>query len=137
MSPREASEPSTPSPGDKSASGTSADALRELVAAGIEGPTATAALEATLDSVKIKHGALLIYDPDVQSLSLIAHRNLSPEAQAAMRSVRRGVAGAWDMPLHSLLQRRVYMIERPKENPFVPILLDGADQSVLSNLVFL
>lgn len=98
---------------------------------------ALVALGAVLDAVRLRHGALLVYDGDRQSLSLLAQQGLSEAAQAAIRLVRRGVAGVWDMPLHSLLQRRVYIIDRPKENPFVPPLLDGTDQNLLSNLAFI
>ena len=37
------------------------------------------------------------------------------------------------MPLHAVLQRRVYIIDKPKENPFVPPLLEGSEQGVLTN----
>ncbi len=98
---------------------------------------AAVALGAVLEAVRLRHGALFVYDSDRQSLSLLAQQGLSASAQAAVRLVRRGMSGVWDMPLHSLLQRRVYIIDRPKENPFVPVLLEGNDQNLLSNLAFI
>ena len=133
-SPRQGSGPKAAPAGTKA---NSADTLRDVVRDGLDEANAQAALDATLESVKLRHGALLAYDADRQSLTLLAQRNLAEAAQTAMRKIQRGVTGSWDMPLHSLLQRRVYMIERPKENPFVPTLLDGTDQGVLTNLVFL
>jgi chromosome segregation ATPase len=90
-------------------------------------------LAAILEGVRLRHGALLRYDSELQSLTLVAHEGLAPPAVEALKVVRRGVSGVWDMPLHAVLQRRVYIIDRPKENPFVPTLLQGSDLGVLTN----
>ncbi|MBI2962960.1 MAG: hypothetical protein HYY35_04335 [Deltaproteobacteria bacterium] len=113
--------------------GASLDSLRALTATALDETTAPAALAATLEALRLRHGALLRYHSDSQSLSLLAHEGLAQPAIDAIRLVRRGVSGAWDMPLHAVLQRRVYIIDRPKDNPFVPTLLQGTDQGVLTN----
>ncbi len=113
------------------------DNLRTLTAATLDEATAPAALSATLEAVHLRHGALLRYDSESQSLSLLAHEGLAQPAIDAIRLVRRGVSGVWDMPLHAVLQRRVYIIDHPRDNPFVPPLLQGADQGVLTNAAVL
>src|SRR6185369_8857289 len=49
---------------------------------------------------------------------------LSDEGCRRLRSVRRGAATTWDMPLHSLLNKRVYLIESAAKNRYVPPLVD-------------
>lgn len=107
--------------------------VRGLTAQLLVEESGTALLGSILEGVRLRHGALLRYDSDSQSLALVAHEGLAPQAVDALRLVRRGVSGVWDMPLHAVLQRRVYIIDRPKENPFVPTLLEGSDQGVLTN----
>lgn len=115
----------------------SLDNLRALTAAPLDEGTASPALAATLEAVHLRHGALLRYDSESQSLSLLAHEGLAQPTIDAIRLIRRGASGVWDMPLHAVLQRRVYIIDRPKENPFVPTLLEGVDQGVLTNAAVL
>ena len=110
--------------------------LRQLTPP-LDETSAAAALTQVLEAVHLRHGALLRYDSDNQSLSLLAQEGLSSQAANAIRLIQRGASGVWDMPLHAVLQRRVYIIDRPKENPFVPPLLDGADQGVLTNAAVL
>src|SRR5439155_1051700 len=43
-----------------------------------------------------------------------------------LRQVRRGGMAGWDMPLHSLLNRRVYLIESAAKNRYVPPLVEAA-----------
>ncbi len=107
--------------------------VRELTAQLLADENGPALLGAILEGVRLRHGALLRYDSELQSLALVAHEGLAPQAVEALKLVRRGVSGVWDMPLHAVLQRRVYIIDRPKENPFVPTLLQGSDLSVLTN----
>src|SRR5438552_18762053 len=40
--------------------------------------------------------------------------------------MRRGSMAGWDMPLHSLLNRRVYLIESAAKNRYVPPLVEAA-----------
>ncbi len=108
--------------------------LREVTAAALDEKTAARALEIVLDSVRLRHGALFVYNPDQQSLALVTHKGLSQQARDAVGVIRRGIGGVWDMPLHSVMQRRVYIIEKPRENPFVPVLLEGAELGLLRNV---
>lgn len=59
-------------------------------------------------------------------LRLAAEVGLSDEGCRQLRSVRRGGVGAWDMPLHSLLNRRAYLIESAAKNRYVPPLVEPA-----------
>src|SRR5216684_561624 len=88
----------------------------------LDDKTAPLALEIVLDSIRLKHGAIFTFSSDQQSLALLTHKGLSPQAREAVQVIRRGIGGVWDMPLHSVLQRRVYLIEKPRENPFIPVL---------------
>ena len=115
----------------------SSELLALLTSQPLDEATSERALTQILEIVHLRHGALLRYDSDSQSLSMVAQVGLSPQAVGAIRSIRRGVSGAWDMPLHAVQQRRVYIIDKPKENPFVPPLLPGADQGVLTNAAVL
>src|ERR1051325_10384180 len=107
--------------------------LQRATAAPLDEANAPEALIAVLEPLHLRFGALLRYDSESQSLTMLAHQGLSPQAIDAIRLIRRGVGGVWDMPLHAVLQRRVYIIDKPKENPFVPPLLDGTEQGVLTN----
>ncbi len=111
--------------------------LKQIAPGPIDPSNAPGVLGVVLEAIKFKHGALLRYDSETQSLTMLAHEGLAPPAIDAIRLVRRGVSGVWDMPLHAVLQRRVYIIDKPKENPFVPMLLNGADQNVLTNAAVL
>jgi len=106
--------------------------LRQVTSSPLDETSAARALAVALEVVHLKHGALLRYDSEAQSLLLLAHEALSEAAVDAIRLIRRGVSGVWDMPLHAVLQRRVYIIDRPKENPFVPSLI-SAEQGMLTN----
>jgi hypothetical protein len=90
-------------------------------------------LAAILDALHIRHGALLRYDPNLQSLTMVAQEGLAERAINAIRVIRRDVNGIWEIPLHAVLRRRAYIIEKPKENPFVPTLLQGSAQEELTN----
>ena len=107
--------------------------LQRATAAPLDEANASEALIAVLEPLHLRFGALLRYDSESQSLTMLAHQGLSPQAIDAIRLIRRGVGGVWDMPLHAVLQRRVYIIDKPKENPFVPPLLEGSEQGVLTN----
>jgi chromosome segregation ATPase len=107
--------------------------IRGLTAQLLAEENGPALLGAILQGIRLRHGALLRYDSDSQSLALLAHEGLASQAVEALQVVRRGASGVWDMPLHAVLQRRVYIIDRPKENPFVPPLLQGSEVGLLTN----
>src|SRR5262245_17438230 len=117
----------TPTPGHPPGSPRSTAAAQALEKVrGIGGPldetTGRECLAALLEGVQLKYGALFTYNGESHTLTLLAQQGLSSQAIDAVKTIRRGVGGVWDMPLHAVMQRRVYIIEKPRENPFVPVL---------------
>src|SRR5439155_3523103 len=83
------------------------------------------ALAAVLEASHASAGALCLFDQRHELLRLAAEVGLSDEGCKRLRQVRRGGAG-WDMPLHSLLNRRAYLIESAAKNRYVPPLVEAA-----------
>jgi CheY-like chemotaxis protein len=81
-------------------------------------------LRAILESTQTSAGAVCLFDQHQELLRLAVEIGLSDEGCRRLRSVRRGAATTWDMPLHSLLNRRVYLIESAAKNRYVPPLVD-------------
>ena len=76
-----------------------------------------------LDTFDAPAGAMLLYHCETESLAMVASRGLSPAGHQHLESLRRGAADSWEIPLHGLLNRKAYIIERPDEHPFVPELV--------------
>ncbi|OQY65089.1 MAG: hypothetical protein B6D46_14715 [Polyangiaceae bacterium UTPRO1] len=85
---------------------------------------ADAVVPALLDAFAAPAGGLLLYHSEDSSLRLVASRGLSASGCAHLATLRAGAAGGWEIPLHGLLNRKAYIIERPHEHPFVPELVD-------------
>jgi hypothetical protein len=66
----------------------------------------------------VKAVALLGYEPRGNRLHLLAHAGLDAEAIHALSG--DSMVSAWDIPLRSLRNRRINVIESAHENPFVP-----------------
>src|SRR5688572_25372827 len=81
-------------------------------------------LRAILAATQTSAGAVCLFDQHQELLRLAVEVGLSDEGCRRLRSVRRGAATTWDMPLHSLLNRRVYLIESAAKNRYVPPLVD-------------
>ena len=81
-------------------------------------------LRAILEVTQTSAGAVCLFDQHQELLRLAIEVGLSDEGCRRLRSVRRGAASTWDMPLHSLLNRRVYLIESAAKNRYVPPLVD-------------
>src|SRR5690242_18606152 len=81
-------------------------------------------LRAILEKTQTSAGAVCLFDQHQELLRLAVEIGLSDEGCRRLRSVRRGAATTWDMPLHSLLNRRVYLIESASKNRYVPPLVD-------------
>src|SRR6185503_14385205 len=81
-------------------------------------------LRAILEATGTSAGAVCLFDQHQELLRLAVEIGLSDEGCRRLRSVRRGAATTWDMPLHSLLNRRVYLIESAAKNRYVPPLVD-------------
>ena len=86
------------------------------------------ALRAILAGCGAAAGAICLFDARTEVLRLAAEVGLSDEGCRQLRSVRRGGIGSWDMPLHSLLNRRAYLIESAARNRYVPPLVEPATQ---------
>ncbi|HEV7731752.1 MAG TPA: GAF domain-containing protein, partial [Candidatus Binatia bacterium] len=84
------------------------------------------ALRAVLEACGATAGAICLFDQRNEMLRLAAEVGLSDEGCRQLRSVRRGGMGTWDMPLHSLLNRRAYLIESAARNRYVPPLVEPA-----------
>lgn len=87
------------------------------------GELAEGVLPQLLDVFGTQLGALLAYHNDDRSLTLAASSGLSPAGRARLETLHPNAANGWDIPLHGLLNRRAYIIERPHEHPFVPELV--------------
>ncbi|MCC6848314.1 MAG: hypothetical protein IT294_07420 [Deltaproteobacteria bacterium] len=79
-------------------------------------------IPALLDAFAAPAGGLLLYHGEDGSLRLVASRGLSAQGREHLAALRGGAAGGWEIPLHGLLNRKAYIIERPHEHPFVPEL---------------
>src|SRR5213594_3070544 len=84
------------------------------------------ALSAILEATGVTAAAVCLYDPRYELLRLAAEVGLSDEGCQRLRTVRRGGVAGWDMPLHSLLNRRAYLIGNAAQNRYVPALVDSA-----------
>ncbi len=76
-----------------------------------------------LDALEAPAGALLLYQCESEALELIGARGLSAAGHRHLEKLRRGAADSWEIPLHGLMNRKAYIIERPDEHPFVPELV--------------
>jgi hypothetical protein len=84
------------------------------------------ALRAVLETVGVSAGALCLFEQRREMLRVATHVQLSEEGVRQLGCVRRGGFGSWDMPLQSLLNRRVYLIENAARNRYVPALVESA-----------
>lgn len=65
-----------------------------------------------------KGAALLTYEQRGARVRLLAHAGLEPDAVQVLNG--DAMISAWDIPLRSLRNRRINVIEAAHENPFVP-----------------
>jgi hypothetical protein len=100
--------------------------LREI-AAGVVAPEDAfePALRSILEASGAAAGAVCLFDQRHEMLRLAAEVGLSDEGCRRLRGVRRGDPVGWDMPLHGLLNRRVYLIDSASKNRYVPPLVDA------------
>ena len=81
-------------------------------------------LQEVVDSLRAAAAAYCLYDPRQHTLCLAAEVGISDEGCQHLRRTREGVPIGWDMPLHSLLNRRTYLIESAPRNRYVPPLVE-------------
>jgi chromosome segregation ATPase len=94
-------------------------------------------LRAVLDASGAAAGAICLYDTRQELLRLAAEHGMSDEGCRRLRTVRRGDANGWDMPLHGLLYRRAYLIDSAARNRYVPPLVEGATVRTIACLPLL
>ena len=85
-------------------------------------------LRAVIEAVGACAGAVCLFDVRERRLRLAAEVGLSDEGCRRLRSVRKGEADAWEMPLHGLVNGRAYLIENASHNRFVPPLIQDASE---------
>ena len=119
--------PAGPRPAENPVASRLAGQLREI-ATGAAAPEdmLEPALRAVLEASRVSAGAVCLFDQRHDLLRLAAEVGLSDEGCKRLRQVRRGGTAGWDMPLHGLLNRRVYLIESAARNRYVPPLVDAA-----------
>jgi len=119
---RKATEPAAPG------GGVSGQALAERLKAIATANTPDDAMALALSTARDHFGAAAVayclFDPRRRTLRLAAEVGLSDEGCSHLRSAREGVPVGWDMPLHSLLNRRTYLIDSAARNRYVPPLVD-------------
>ncbi|MEO6026872.1 MAG: hypothetical protein ABIR79_08425 [Candidatus Binatia bacterium] len=87
-----------------------------------------------LDAFTAPAGGLMLYHSEDSSLRLTASRGLSTAGREHLAMLRGGAAGGWEIPLHGLMNRKAYIIERPHEHPFVPELVERDETKSPVNL---
>ena len=101
--------------------------LRELVASSeLPLDALEQGLRAVLEASGGGAGAICLYDTRQELLRLAVEQGLSDEGCRRLRTVRRGDAASWDMPLHGLLNRRAYLIDSAARNRYVPPLVEDS-----------
>jgi predicted nucleic acid-binding Zn-ribbon protein len=69
-------------------------------------------------STSTKAAALLTYEPRGGRMQLVGQVGLEPEAEQVLSG--DAMVSGWDIPLRSIRNRRINVIESAHENPFVP-----------------
>lgn len=85
------------------------------------------ALPAMLALFDAPAGALLLYRREDASLTLAAARGLTVAGAEALDVLRWGDEETSEMPLRALVDRRIYIVAEPDEDPFIGRLL-GTDR---------
>jgi hypothetical protein len=78
-----------------------------------------------LEALDARAGALLCYRRDEGALSLAAGRGLAASAADHLTRLRWGGAGAWEMPLRALAERKVFHADAAALRPFAAELVAG------------
>ncbi len=95
---------------------------------------ADAVVAPLLDAFTAPAGGILLYHSEDSSLRLLASRGLSSKGREHLAHLRIGAGGGWEIPLHGLMNRKAYIIERPHEHPFVPELVVRDESRPPANL---
>ncbi len=85
------------------------------------------ALPLMLDLLEAPAGALLLYRREDATLTLAAARGLAVAGAEALDVLRWGAAETSEMPLRALVDRKIYVVAEPTQDPFIR-RLTGTDQ---------
>jgi predicted nucleic acid-binding Zn-ribbon protein len=113
--------PSTPRAPTRAVAATSSlrDALQQLYAMRpLRDAYAAEAVKLIAKGGGVKAAALLAFDARTSRLTLLASVGIDPPALQVLSG--DGGSGGWDIPLRSVRNRRINVIESAHENPFVP-----------------
>lgn len=81
-------------------------------------------LPAMLEIFDAPAGALLLYRREDATLTLAAARGLAVSAAEALDVLRWGDERSSEMPLRALVDRKIYVVEHPSDEPFTRQLVD-------------
>jgi len=116
--------PATPASAPSASSHALGDRLRAVATT----KTPDEAMALALQIIREQFGAMAVafclFEPRHRTLRLAAEIGLSDEGCNHLRTARDGVPVGWDMPLHSLLNRRAYLIDTAARNRYVPPLVE-------------
>jgi CheY-like chemotaxis protein len=103
---------------------------RERVRAIADGPARPEealeeALRVLVEAADADAGAICLYDEAEAVLRLAVERGLSDDGCLQLRTVRDGVG--WETPLHTVRDRRPYVVRNAPGNPHVPPLVEPVD----------
>jgi len=116
--------PATPTSAPSASSRALGDRLRAVATT----KTPDEAMALALQIIREEFGAMAVafclFEPRYRTLRLAAEIGLSDEGCNHLRTARDGVPVGWDMPLHSLLNRRAYLIDTAARNRYVPPLVE-------------
>ncbi len=87
-----------------------------------------------LEAVDARAGALLCYRRDESALALAAGRGLAAGAAERLAILRWGGAGAWEMPLRALVERKAYVVDALEQRAFVTELVGADDAPKIASL---
>ncbi|MCC6847444.1 MAG: hypothetical protein IT294_02995 [Deltaproteobacteria bacterium] len=92
------------------------------------------ALPAMLDLFEAPAGALLLYRREDAVLTLAAARGLAVAGAEALGVLRWGDEATSEMPLRALVDRKIYVVAAPAEDPFIRRLIDTRQRRPVSSV---
>jgi len=102
------------------------DKLQEIASSTTPEEAFGPALQTVIDALGAEAAALCLYDPERSVMKLAAEIGISDEGCRQLRTAKDGVPLGWDMPLHSLINRRAYLIDSAARNRYVPRLVKNS-----------
>ena len=114
----------TPAPAARKPAAALGERLKDIATTHTPEDAMALVLQEVVDALRAAAAAYCLYDPRQHTLCLAAEVGISDEGCQHLRRTREGIPIGWDMPLHSLLNRRTYLIESAPRNRYVPPLVE-------------